>query len=460
MASRIKTCIICNQRAASHEHVFPAALGGRRTNKGIYCGLHNQGYSPLARILSEQLRLFNAILGVAGDHSEHPHTVQTDDAESGHSLVLSEDRVEFAQPHVVAKTTDGPTSNVTLRFSNPRQKEEWIKAQEALGFKVTQGVEQPGQSYFPSETHIPLLLGGPEGLRAIGYVALTFMAHFFPHFARSSAIDAFKAYTLGSGGAGNVAWDWEPDGLVPNRFEFGHRVVVGFDSSSRTAYARVSLFSALHFAAVLGLSSEPASMSVVVDIDPLAEHPPNDMHVERASSAVGSVPQSTQSSITHADAIRGGVARQSLMNLLQRIGKRHLLKKVASTMLQVVDAELLDEPAREELFASSLARHSQTILNLMRNVVANLKVAHPELPEVISRLEAQVACDPTSIDGLSDLSRAALALARRALTAQMLEDHAHHILNQDRLMSLLAGGPGAAVIGRVLVEPIFSSIRS
>jgi hypothetical protein len=30
-----KTCIICGKAAGSQEHVFPAVLGGRRTNKGI-----------------------------------------------------------------------------------------------------------------------------------------------------------------------------------------------------------------------------------------------------------------------------------------------------------------------------------------------------------------------------------------------------------------------------------------
>jgi hypothetical protein len=32
-----KTCIICGGRAGSGEHVFPAVLGGRRINNGIYC---------------------------------------------------------------------------------------------------------------------------------------------------------------------------------------------------------------------------------------------------------------------------------------------------------------------------------------------------------------------------------------------------------------------------------------
>ncbi len=65
-----KTCIICGGRTGSREHIFPAALGGRRTNKGIYCGKHNNAYSGLASIISEELSFFNAQLGVIGDHAD------------------------------------------------------------------------------------------------------------------------------------------------------------------------------------------------------------------------------------------------------------------------------------------------------------------------------------------------------------------------------------------------------
>ncbi len=59
-----RTWIICGDSAGSQEHIFPAALGGRRTSKGIYCGLHNEGFSPLAAFLSRQLELLNALLSV------------------------------------------------------------------------------------------------------------------------------------------------------------------------------------------------------------------------------------------------------------------------------------------------------------------------------------------------------------------------------------------------------------
>lgn len=46
---------------------MPAALGGRRTNKGIYCDVHNNAYAGLVDELSRQLEAFNALLGVHPD---------------------------------------------------------------------------------------------------------------------------------------------------------------------------------------------------------------------------------------------------------------------------------------------------------------------------------------------------------------------------------------------------------
>jgi hypothetical protein len=53
-----RTCIICGNRAGSAEHIFPAGLGGRRTNRGIYCGPHNNGFS---------ISILKALVVVTGD---------------------------------------------------------------------------------------------------------------------------------------------------------------------------------------------------------------------------------------------------------------------------------------------------------------------------------------------------------------------------------------------------------
>ena len=52
-----KTCIVCGQAAGSGEHIFPASLGGRRVNSGIYCPKHDNSHSGLVNEIAEQLGL-------------------------------------------------------------------------------------------------------------------------------------------------------------------------------------------------------------------------------------------------------------------------------------------------------------------------------------------------------------------------------------------------------------------
>ena len=94
-----KDCIICGGATGSREHVFPAALGGRRVNKGIYCGTHNNGFSPLAAILSSQLTAVNALLGVRPDHSDEPRQLTAINPSDGQAYLLPALNVELASPN-------------------------------------------------------------------------------------------------------------------------------------------------------------------------------------------------------------------------------------------------------------------------------------------------------------------------------------------------------------------------
>ena len=93
-----RTCIICGGRTGSREHIFPAALGGRRTNKGIYCGGHNNAYAGLAGIISEQLAFFNAMLGVVEDHADAPTSVTMTDLASGQEIEFQQRAVAVQKP--------------------------------------------------------------------------------------------------------------------------------------------------------------------------------------------------------------------------------------------------------------------------------------------------------------------------------------------------------------------------
>jgi hypothetical protein len=108
----MRDCIICAGPTGSREHIFPAALGGRRTNKGIYCGAHNEGFSPLAAILSNQLSVIDGLLVVRGDHSDGPHSFEIVDPVDGQKYSMSPVKPRF--------TTMASTSGLLPRSGSRR----------------------------------------------------------------------------------------------------------------------------------------------------------------------------------------------------------------------------------------------------------------------------------------------------------------------------------------------------
>jgi hypothetical protein len=433
-----KDCIICGKRAGSREHVFPASLGGRRTNKGIYCGTHNNSYSSLAAILSKQNEAVNAFLGVRGDHADGPHSVATTDGASGRGIILSNTKSEFAKPEVISDTTSGEQRMVEMRFTSEQEVQEWIKQQRAQGYEVQIGSRSSVQRYYLSDSHISLTLGGPEGLRAIGYVAQTFLAHYFPKVARDPKLAPFKSYTLGQAEGDFVWWDFEVSPELPaNAFEFGHRVVIGLDAASGSAYARISLFSALHFAVLFGQVPVAEAGTAVVDIDPLAQSPPKDIVERREPGPVAIVTRPTVMTESLQDTISSGRAERAFGDLLRRIADRNAAIASAAILERIKDAAQLDDAARAKLFSDVLDGESQRILNVMRYVIEGLKKQDPKMQRMAPALDRLVASDPSAANGLSEGATSALELARTALVAQMLLDHATRTLDADRVQMLI-----------------------
>src|ERR1022692_4659668 len=100
-----RTCIICGNPAGSGEHVFPAALGGRRRNNSIYCDVHNNAYSDLVSELSGQLEGFNAMLGVRPDRKADARATVVMDVATGKAMKFSVKKIGFVEPRVLSDET-------------------------------------------------------------------------------------------------------------------------------------------------------------------------------------------------------------------------------------------------------------------------------------------------------------------------------------------------------------------
>lgn len=450
-----QTCIICGGATGSREHIFPAALGGRRTNKGIYCSTHNEGYAPLAAILSTQLKGINALLGVTGDHSNEAHKIAATDSASGRLITISNGRSEFAHPELASESVAPEGVLRRMMFSSEKQLQAWLTEERSKGHKVELQERAAPQSFFLSESQLRFVLGGTEGLRAIGYVAQTFLAHSFPDLARAPEMDAFKKFTQGISNDPHVWWDFSPGGDLCSSFEFGHRVVVGIDPATALAYARISLFSTFHFATVLGPATASTGEAVIVDINPLALHPPDDIVVRREPWAFSAVVRPDALTESLSETVISGSAQRAFQILMQRVADRSLAMAADDIDNRLKGADRLSVLEREQLVKEVLASHAQRILNLMRHIVESAR-ASDHLREFAPLLELLIAADPTARNGLSQTASAALGLAHHALAAQMAEDCAANRLDRKRVQQLIGGAPGALIVGRAIMEPVIA----
>jgi hypothetical protein len=165
--ARRSDCIYCGAETGSREHTFPAALGGRRMNKGILCGACNGKFSALDDHLSRQLNVINGLIGVRPDRHDQPRPARVDSPE-GVLLIDHEGRPSFADPRVVADEPlpDG-RRRVSVTFGDEQQAQEWIAAQRATGLDVKQEQRHQRQRFLDS-VRVEWAFGGDEAFREIG----------------------------------------------------------------------------------------------------------------------------------------------------------------------------------------------------------------------------------------------------------------------------------------------------
>ena len=492
------TCIVCGQAAGSGEHIFPAALGGRRINRKIYCTKHDNGYSSLVADLANQVDVLNAMLGVIPDHSDDVKSVLARDANSGEELRLSAKESVFTAPRVISQESVGNGVLMNMSFPNREAMKQWLAEQKANGLDATPLQKAQEQTYFLGEVHHQRRFGGPCGLGAVAYVAQTFLAQAFPDLARSGDVAPFIAYTqaiaalahirggcgeavdgpanprmeparqalevaLGPwGGQAPVWWDFKPQpDPTPNAFEFGHRVTVGVDASDGQIFGRFSLFSSIHFGMRFGTASAgAATKTVTVDIDPMAAHPPNDIKKVESASAIARVAAPAQPTAGLAAAISSGSQEAVFTDLLRKIEAHSLAKSAAKMHAELAAYSTLSDFEGEQLVDRLIDGQAQRVLNMAKWVLQGFKPRLPPelLPALGPAIDAITAHDPNSTNGLSPLASATLALAKGALASQMREDIKAGRLDERRIAELMGEGSGAAVVGQAVLAPITQAL--
>jgi hypothetical protein len=412
-----RTCIICGVAANSGEHIFPAALGGRRVNRGIYCGTHNNGFSGLANVLAQQLSVVNALLGVRPDHADRARVLNVTTPD-GDDLIIS-----------AGSMTRASTSSVDR----------------------------------DERMHLQLVLGGPDGLPAIGYVAMTFFAHYFQDEARQAGLNPVKAFVQGHG-ENTFVW-WESDAttynLPANPFEFGHTIILTTSAATGEAKAVISLFQTLTFGIALGYVEGAMDRTVVVFIDPHADHPPADTQ-QRISDTVELAVQRPDPMYAHLEQmVREGRGQGQLQDLFAKIEQWKFRTEMASVLDRLNAAATL--PIRERLreIQRIVEEQAARIYRLMNFVVKDFRNQaagqdHVEL--VLAVLSAQVKLNDAR-DSLSEEAEIPFARAVAAFIAELNAKLTQGAIDMDYLWLLFSGGPGAHIIAQTMFEPIMSLMR-
>ncbi len=450
-----KTCLVCGEKAGSAEHIFPAALGGRRTNRGIYCTPHNKGYGPLAEALTRQLEVFNAQLGVVQDHSRRVRPAAFTELSTGRRIEITDTTAVFGGPDTIEP------GEHTLAFSSLEQAQAWAARQARKGMKVDFIGQGQADTYLPGVLHAQITLGGPTGLRAIGYIGQTFLAHAFGDIARHPGLKPFIDFTYQGGGDPVVWWDHAPPPqALTSHFPFGHRIVVGVDAAQGVAYGRVSLFSSLHFAMVFGAVAGFADQTRIFDIDPLALKAPADLHESVPAQAWLAPTRPLDMASEMTDEITSGRALARIETLFGRIQDREREFAAAALHDQITRLGAIAPHERRETLFDLVWTERQRVLGMLRRMVDEFSTS--DAGAGLRRLGLDpgrlVASDPAASDGLTEDARGALLRACVALSEQMADDMAGEGLTMARLRHWISSGEAHAVVLRAALEPMLRTL--
>jgi hypothetical protein len=464
--TRPSDCIYCGAPTGSREHTFPAALGGRRMNKGILCGTCNEGFSGLDAKLSQQLAIINGLLGVRGDHDDGPKGARVPSSEGTLTLDAT-GQPAYAEPVVLCEQPlDDGRKIVQVRFADERQMQDWVKEQHKAGLMPKQLRREEGTRFVVESLPVEWSFGGPEAFREIGRIALNFLAHRWPELARDPGLRPFKDYVQGTCVLGvdepRHVWYAELDApaLPDSCFDFGHQVLIAFDAERRIAYGRVRFFSTFDLCVSFGPVAVGTSCAVLYDIDPHADHPPDDLRESTPDTWPSFVEPPTESTKDLSDLLGSRV-----LALMVRIEDRQWHLGTAGLLDAINGTRALVGIDRIERLRELLRPHLGRVLLLAREVSAEFHrraqavdgdAAAAQL--VAQGFEQRLAPDPASADGLSKVARASLELGLHGLAEGLAEELNAGALDDARLRLFLAGGPGMHAIGTALIKSIYQAL--
>lgn len=428
-----RTCIICNNTANSREHIFPAAFGGRVVNKSIYCSTHNGAYSRHVDSLDKELDILNSAIGVIPDRKKSIKETRLKDSAS-EEYVYTKDYMKLASPSALDMAPNSGAEQMQLRFADHMQAQKWMDEQKKRGYEFKNtSYGKVTKTMFVEPMKKTMDLGNDKFMLGVLYIALTFLAHHYPHIARAKELQSVKDILNNDKDTKEFVF-WEDsdklDLFGENPFEFGHIIAIGKMKDTNKIGAIISFFGRISFAVNLAeLNSEILNElhTTVSFINPLEKEVKKSIVTQKLDLQINL--SNKEESKKYLNSLRSGEISNPIEKILSLATTKVLNQDMENIYNKLQKSIEISSPTSYALVVEILSEYEQRILNLITYTIDDFCQFSVDLDENFKiALKQLIKEDENGNKGLNELSFYFLELVK-----QMIAYEVHKSMISDSL---------------------------
>lgn len=443
-----------NSAGPDGEHLLLSALGGLRESKKILCKQCNERFGgTIDRVLAMQLGSIGGLIGVRTARERRLLTALARDEKTGEEFrVDASGKLHYAEPRIVNEERSGEQVLMRMRFSSEAQVQKTLRDLRKKFSRVSVHERTESRHVRTRPITVTTNFGGDEGLRGVGKMALSHLAHHFPSVARQRGLEPFKTYVLDGGSDQFVWFDFSNfiDPAIEEFCPFAHRVAISLDAASGIACAHVSLYSTYGVAVLFGPVVIGETRTIVIDINPLAERAGAGVDVRE--TVVNDVAAVQLRRERHDSSTIAAHAQAGIVRLVRAQRKIAWESYVHPIVKRLGDTGMLAERERCDAIQNVLQDATQEILFQVVSCVSMIRepllsVGDPGA-RLLRFLDALVSLTEKSVDdesGLSTFAECVVYMVRETFVQEIERRVARSTLDADFLSALLQGGRGRAI---------------
>ena len=445
-----KTCIICNNTANSREHIFPAAFGGRVVNKSIYCSFHNGAFSRHVDSLDKELDILNSAIGVIPDRKKSIKETRLKDSTS-EEYVYTKDYMKLASPSALDMAPNSGAEQMQLRFADHMQAQKWMDEQKKRGYEFKNtSYGKVTKTMFVEPMKKTMDLGNDKFMLGVLYIALTFLAHHYPHIARAKELQSVKDILNNDEDTKDIVF-WENsdklDLFGENPFEFGHIIAIGKMKDTNKIGAIVSFFGRISFAVNL---AEPNSdilnefQTIVSFINPLEKDVKKSIVTQKLDLQINL--SNKEESKKYLNSLKSGEISNPIEKILSLATTKVLNQDIENIYTKLQSIEI-SSPTSYALVVEILSEYEQRILNLITYTIDDFCEFSVDLDENFKiALKQLIKEDENGNKGLNELSLYFLELVKQMIAYEVHKSMLSDSLTTEFLEELFAKEKGVYVV--------------